>query len=397
MMPRALSVVTLCAVFLALTLIVCPQEDGQAPLPAPWPKFHGDLGNSGLSKLSGPAQPTLLWRFDAHAPVLSSPAIAADGSVYFTAGDSLFVLGADGGLKLKYLLGPTGPSSPALAADGTAYVGTPVTGRLLAITPGVPEGAPAGAPLMEFKWYKELGRPVDGSPTVARDGSIYVGCDDGSLYALTPEGEVKWGYAVGEPVKGCPAIAEDGTIYVCGSDFGLHLHALKPDGSPKWRTDDQLSYHFSPVISPDGSIVACSEWGNVTCLHTDGSVLWDYEMQGEAAMPCAGPAIGPDGTVYVGGKNKQLYALSSAGQLEWQCDIGAPATCSPVVDADGVVYVGAEDGKLTAVTPEGKIRWQFATGGAVRSTPAIGVGGVLHFGADDGFVYAVAASPAADQ
>jgi outer membrane protein assembly factor BamB len=49
---------------------------------------------------------------------------------------------------------------------------------------------------------------------------VYVGCRDGKLYALNPNGSLKWSYNTeGEIGFSSPAIAVDGTVYV-GSDAG---------------------------------------------------------------------------------------------------------------------------------------------------------------------------------
>ena len=54
-------------------------------------------------------------------------------------------------------------------------------------------------------------------PTIGTDGTIYVGADDHSLYAITDngtQGTLKWSYATGDAIYSCPAIGNDGTIYV---------------------------------------------------------------------------------------------------------------------------------------------------------------------------------------
>ena len=55
----------------------------------------------------------------------SSPAVAADGTVYVGSGDDyLYAINPDGSLKWRYQTGGYVGSSPAVAADGTVYVGS---------------------------------------------------------------------------------------------------------------------------------------------------------------------------------------------------------------------------------------------------------------------------------
>jgi outer membrane protein assembly factor BamB len=52
------------------------------------------------------------------------------------------------------------------------------------------------------------------------NGTIYVGSDDHSLYALNSDGSEKWSFLTGKVLAFCsPTVAKDGTIYV-GSEDG---------------------------------------------------------------------------------------------------------------------------------------------------------------------------------
>jgi len=62
---------------------------------------------------------------------------------------------------------------------------------------------------------------------------------------------------------------------------------------------------------------------------------------------------------------------------------------SPAIGADGTIYVGSWDGKLYAVNPDGTEKWVFTTLNQIQSSPAIADDGTIYFGCDDGKVYAV--------
>jgi outer membrane protein assembly factor BamB len=62
----------------------------------------------------------LKWVFHASGRILSSPAVAPDGSVYFGSEDyKFYALSPDGTLKWSFETGYPVHSSPALAEDGS--------------------------------------------------------------------------------------------------------------------------------------------------------------------------------------------------------------------------------------------------------------------------------------
>ena len=68
------------------------------------------------------------------------------------------------------------------------------------------------------------------------------------------------------------------------------------------------------------------------------------------------PAIGSDGTVYVGSWDKKLYAINGkSGVKLWEFATGdAIGYSSPAIGSDGTVYVGSDDKKLYAFKTDSK-------------------------------------------
>ena len=53
------------------------------------------------------------------------------------------------------------------------------------------------------------------------------------------------------------------------------------------------------------------------------------------------PAIGSDGTVYVGSRDFKLYAINGkSGVKLWEFKMGGAVWSSPAIGSDGTVYVG---------------------------------------------------------
>jgi outer membrane protein assembly factor BamB len=53
--------------------------------------------------------------------------------------------------------------------------------------------------------------------------------------------------------------------------------------------------------------------------------------------------------VYVGSGDHCLYAINPEGTLKWTCKTGDWVDSSPAIGPDGTVYVGSEDGYLYAI------------------------------------------------
>jgi outer membrane protein assembly factor BamB len=106
------------------------------------------------------------------------------------------------------------------------------------------------------------------------------------------------------------------------------------------------------------------------------------------------PAIGFDGTVYVGSQDGNVYALNGAtGAKKWEFLTGGWVDSSPAIGSDGTVYVGSDNNKVYALNgATGAKKWEFLTGDVVRSSPAIGSDGTVYVGSGDGKVYAIASS-----
>jgi hypothetical protein len=54
------------------------------------------------------------------------------------------------------------------------------------------------------------------------------------------------------------------------------------------------------------------------------------------------PAIGADGTIYVGSSGNNFYAINPDGTEKWHLSI-SDSSSSPAIGADGTIYVGTWD------------------------------------------------------
>ena len=78
----------------------------------------------------------------------------------------------------------------------------------------------------------------------------------------------------------------------------------------------------------------------------------------------------------------KLYAINGkSGVKLWEFETGGSVLSSPAIGSDGTVYVGSEDKKLYAINGKSGVKlWEFETGNAVCSSPAIGSDGTVYVG-----------------
>ena len=274
-------------------------------------------------------------------------------------------------LSWSYDTGPVN-ASPVIGPDGTVYIAE-WYGTVYAFNPNG-----------TLKWSYDTQDYIEyASAAIGADGTIYQNTDY-ALFALNPDGTLKWeSGGCGGPSG--PAIGDDGTVYSAGWLSGK-LCAIRPDGTLKWSYETgNIIFRSSPAIAPDGTIYIGSSDKKLYALNPDGSLKWSYTT-GDSVW--SSPAIAADGTVYVGSNDGLLYAINPDGTLQWSSDVGIYGS-SPVIAGDGTIYVTARS-YLWVLDPDGSIKWSCSIGGQTASSPAIGANGIVYVGSSDNKLYAVA-------
>ena len=120
----------------------------------------------------------------------------------------------------------------------------------------------------------------------------------------------------------------------------------------------------------------------------NGTLKWKFKTDG---MVQSSPAIGSDGTLYVGSNDSYIYAINPDGTLKWKFKtIKEIDITSPLISSDGTLYVGSSDGYLYALNPDGTLKWKFKTDGWIRYSPAISQNGTIYVVSDGNFyIYAI--------
>src|SRR5262249_42058142 len=141
----------------------------------------------------------------------------------------------------------------------------------------------------------------------------------------------------------------------------------------------------SPIVGAQSPNVVWRSWaGGIGCIY---------------CTDAGSPAIGPDGTIYVGGGSQLqavLNALSRQGSLIWSRPTGSEMPAAPAVASDGTIYFqGAPAGctsceyYLNALTPSGAVEWAYFTGILGTSSPTVASDGTIYVGESYSNPYAV--------
>ena len=283
-------------------------------------------------------------------------------------------------IKWTYTISIEDPAGqPAIGSDGTIYIEC-IDRHLYALNP---DGTP--------KWNFTAGDRLYGSPAIGKDGTIYIGSTDKNLYAINPDGTLKWTYTTDSSISESSAtIAPDGTIYIGTTGYQKNtLHAISDDGTQgttKW-TFNAGQLYSTPAVGTDGTIYIGSLDKNLYALNPDGTLKWTYTTGGK--MQRTSPSIGTDGTIYIGNADNNLYAINPDGTLKWTYTFGSYIYSSVAIGSDGTIYTGNNDKKVYAINPDGTLKWDFTTENMIRSTPVLGSDGTIYIGSYDRKFYAL--------
>jgi outer membrane protein assembly factor BamB len=137
-------------------------------------------------------------------------------------------------------------------------------------------------------------------------------------------------------------------------------------------------------------------YNRIYALNQDGSLKWTYQNETQPwtiGYPTfnnihSSPAIGTDGSIYVGSYDGHVYALNPDGSLKWSYKTNDAIISSPAIGSDGTIYIGSYDGHVYALDTDGSLKWRHQTGDMIASSPAIGDHGTIYVGSHDGRVFA---------
>jgi outer membrane protein assembly factor BamB len=332
--------------------------------------------NNGILYALDPGTGEIRWAFptgfDTFA-IYSTPVVDRQGTVYFGAKDGrVYALrsprtGIMPEVVWSLTLGTTIQTSPTLTPDGTLVIGAD-DWAYYGITP------PRGTTGPTIAWRFQTQGTLITSPAVDADGTVYVASMDGNVYALEPPKSatgpvrVRWTFPSGARddkggFENAPAIDEQGTLYIGGNDGVLYALDAKT-GKVRWTFDGvaragyrSYAIFSSAAIAPDRTITFGGKDGVLYALRerrglfsTGPEVLWRYKV---GAGIQSSPLTAADGTVYLGDEQGTLHAVRPPPTGEWAKALWTFSTkgtliSSAALDADGTLYTASMDGTVYA-------------------------------------------------
>ncbi len=352
----------------------------------PWTLPRGDLQRTGRSPFVLPdKRPRIVWKFATKGRVSAAPVLAPDGTIVFGSHDyHIYALHPDGTLRWKHATLDMVFATPLIAPDGAVYVGSD-DDRLYSL--GLDEGS--------VRWTVSPGhckRSLGSGPESSRcdvegvtpspDGALYIGGD--GITAVNPDGKVRWRYVPEHRHCGsAPSLSFDGWIYAVCQDL---LICLNPDGSKRWEIALSLDLAESPAIGPDGTAYLGGEDKRIYAVSREGVVKFSILTGGPVR---AATAIRSDGTILAGSYDGVLYAIRSDGTLLWKFQTGDSIASAPIIDRKGRVLFGSRDNRLYALTVDGQLLWQVPFEADIDGSPLLAEDQAILVGSDDRHLYAL--------
>ena len=289
------------------------------------------------------------------------------------------------------VIAPTPTNTPAPAPTPTPTQTptpspTPIPASALAPPTPTPTPTPTPPPMPtntplppkpgEIVWRFQTGGLIEGAP-LAADGTVYIGSQDGALYALNAAtGEVRWEYAAGGGIGADAAIAPGAIVM---ADLDGRIHAVDRDtGARKWITEPSSEIRGKISTNRTSAFAANIDGDAMAVNLKDGSPLWTYEAGG----PIRGGAFAVGKSVFLASRDDWAHSLDAeTGELKWKTEMGGAANSVNAL-ARGLAVAGARDGRLYAMNAA------TGAGGAIVHGSAASRNAVF-FGADDGYAYSV--------
>ena len=124
--------------------------------------------------------------------------------------------------------------------------------------------------------------PNSAGPVIGNDGTVYVGCNDGYMYAVEPASKkIRWQFLAGGAIQSTALLAGRSsdqtltTLYFGCSDS--NVYALNAgNGTKLWSYTTSNSIRGSPVTDSSGNVYFPVTDGSIWKFSPQGALLWTY-------------------------------------------------------------------------------------------------------------------------
>lgn len=234
------------------------------------------------------------------------------------------------------------------------------------------------------KWRYDATSGIFSSVSLGPANEIYFACENGTLYSLNPDGSLRWKFPTLGSVYSAPVVGKQ-AVYLTSTEGSLY--SIDYAGKQNWKFKTDVPIYSTPALSKDAIYFGCDD-GNLYAISLSGKFLWKFSTEDEIV---SSPIIGKDNTIYTA--SDAIYALTAIGKKKWRYqpdeDYEAYFFASPAQASDGTIYIGGTDGALYAITNDGRLKFRAPTPDedAIRTGVVLHKNGIVYFGADDGILY----------
>jgi eukaryotic-like serine/threonine-protein kinase len=344
-----------------------------------WPRYHFDNANTGFNPYENILETSNVgflverWTVPLGGSAAPDP-IVAYGRVYMAATDGVVraLDRATGSLLWSFDSGGSMSGTAPTAANNFIYVGNQ-NGDLYALSASTGRAG----------WVRHLGVSISDSPIVST-GALYVNVFAGTrtfLYSIDPlTGATN--YFSNQALSDVPPPTLAYGLVFDEGGIGCVVQALDADtGTETWFQTFCSESDYSKAVAAANDLVFEGDEGGTHALDPDtGDVVWT------SSPTLVAPSVA-DGVVYAA--SSQLSALDAdTGTVLWSASLVEMAWSSPVV-ANGVVYLGQGSGTLHAYdVADGTLMWTSPVAPADFTGNSVVSDGILYASGANGTVYA---------
>jgi len=236
------------------------------------------------------------------------------------------------------------------------------------------------------------------APSLTSDGQLIVGDYNKVLHSLDPATGLEtqgkqWPFTQATDRYIGSSLVKDQMIYAPNENNYLYVldHSGNQPVNQLWPFKTQAALWAPPATDGKYLYLAAMDHNIYKLDPATGKQVWASGDLGGAMIGT--PAIGPDGTLYVGTFNSQLLAVNSQdGKVIWHAPAAGWVWASPVLVGD-TVYFGDLNGTMNAVGLDGTVKWSVTPDSTTTHRAivdkALVVKDTLYFSSETGALYAL--------
>ena len=218
-------------------------------------------------------------------------------------------------------------------------------------------------------------RVVKRTPVVNSRGDVCAYSQNsysGAVKILDTKGNIK--FEVFRDLTSDPYFDEQDNLYFAENDWFTYVMCFDSSGNEKWRFNPWTYVYSTPRVGPDGNLYFGADNGNVYCLDTiDGSEIYRFKFNREIRYPVD---FTSDGTIFCLVGHPAPYSLE--GVLRSISNPEAPLwmvkdtefTKSPAISSNGIIVVCSID-SVYAYNENGEEIWNYSNEGDTLEVPVI--------------------------